>query len=164
PLAVQATASATIVVTAPNTAGTITNSTTVAAPENDTNPSNNSLIQVSDVIPAVNTTNNGRLVGQYAFLFHGFDANGAMASVGSFTPGGHGSLAGGLYDENRASGATTNLNFTGSYSIGSDNRGTLTLNFVGRPSQTYRVSLAGLSAQGVATTAHIIEFDNTGTT
>jgi hypothetical protein len=67
------------------------------------------------------------LHGQYAFLFHGFDANGAVVAAGSFVADGLGGITLGVEDVNRhVAGPATNVAFTGSYAMGLDNRGTLT--------------------------------------
>jgi hypothetical protein len=72
-------------------------------------------------------TINTLLFGQYSFVFNGFDANGAVAAAGSFTADGQGGITGGVEDINRhAPGPATNVSITGTYSIGTDNRGTLT--------------------------------------
>jgi large repetitive protein len=68
------------------------------------------------------------LIGQYVFLFHGFDANGAVVAAGSFTADGLGKITDGVEDVNRhVPGPAANVPFTGTYAIGLDNRGMLTL-------------------------------------
>ena len=74
------------------------------------------------------TNSNDILVGgPYAFLFNGFDAQGSVAVAGTFTAAGNGTVSGGVEDSNRVSGVVSNATLTGSYSLGSDGRGTLEL-------------------------------------
>jgi hypothetical protein len=71
---------------------------------------------------------NGSLTGQYAFEMSGTDLNGAFISrVGTFTADGNGNITVAIEDVNDA-GAFSFVQFTGgTYSIGADGRGTLTL-------------------------------------
>jgi hypothetical protein len=71
---------------------------------------------------------NSTLNGQYAFEMSGEDFNGRLiARVGSFTANGSGTITAAVEDIND-SGSFSTVQFTGgSYSIGSDGRGTLTL-------------------------------------
>jgi hypothetical protein len=101
--------------------------------------------------------NNSELNGQYAFLLSGFDAGGPVAIAGEFTADGAGHLTNGLQDVNRTSGVSTSQAFTGTYAIGADNRGTLTIG-----TATFAFSVGSITS-GVAAKAHIIEFDSTGT-
>jgi putative Ig domain-containing protein len=96
------------------------------------------------------------LFGQYVFLFHGFDANGAVVAAGSFTADGLGGITGGVEDANRhVSGPATNVPFTGSYAMGLDNRGTLTFT-----SSLGTSSFAFITDGGQA---RFIELDTSGT-
>jgi len=82
--------------------------------------------------------NNSRLKGDYAFAFGGMTTGGGGAStpfaaVGRFTADGAGSLTKGELDSN---GAAPNekavaQTFTGTYSIGADERGVMSLNIPG---------------------------------
>jgi len=66
----------------------------------------------------------------YTFLLRGFDKDGPVVIAGNFTTDGAGNITGGAEDVNRSSGAQTNLSIVAagsSYTIGSDNRGCLTL-------------------------------------
>jgi hypothetical protein len=76
---------------------------------------------------AAGTTSNTLLNGQYAFLFKGFDSGGPVAMAGSFIADGNGHITVGAEDSNRTSGVVTGITLTGTYSIGSDGRGTLEL-------------------------------------
>jgi hypothetical protein len=101
--------------------------------------------------------NNSELNGQYAFLLSGFDAGGPVAIGGEFIADGAGHLTNGLQDVNRTSGVSTSQAFTGTYAIGADNRGTLTIG-----TATFAFSVGSITS-GVAAKGHIIEFDATGT-
>ena len=78
------------------------------------------------------TNSNSLLNGQYSFLFKGFDDNGAVALVGSLLADGTGKITGGSIDSARAPtstsiGIVTGQSLTGSYSMGTDGRGTMEL-------------------------------------
>lgn len=89
--------------------------------------------QLSLTIGAGTTNGNSLITGPYSFLFNGFDANGSVLIAGSITADGNGTITSGLEDSNRvsnisgASGVVTGISLTGSYSLGSDGRGTLRL-------------------------------------
>ncbi len=105
---------------------------------------------------------NSRLNGQYAFLFNGFDVAGQVAIAGSFTADGAGNLTAGVLDINRSSGVSQMVAFTGTYSVGADNRGTMTFTDLAANSTTFRFVLQSL-VFGVANRARFIEFDASGT-
>ena len=73
--------------------------------------------------------NNTELNGAYAFSFSGFSVNAGgsspYAAVGRFTADGAGNLTNGELDSNGPGAVNTALPFTGTYSIGSDNRGVM---------------------------------------
>jgi hypothetical protein len=71
---------------------------------------------------------NASLNGQYAFEMSGTDSNGRfIARVGTFTASGSGTITAAIEDVNDA-GTASFVQFTGgTYSIGTDGRGTLTL-------------------------------------
>jgi hypothetical protein len=111
------------------------------------------------------SANNGELNGQYAFLIGGFDdaTGGQFAYIGSFTANGTGGITTGIEDLNLpSSSGAQSLAIQGSYSLGADNRGTLT--FADAGGLTKFAFSAGAASGGVVTKLHIIEFDdNTGT-
>ncbi len=79
--------------------------------------------------------NNAELSGNYAFTFNGVSGtNGGPASVfaavGRFTADGAGNLTNGELDSNGVSSGSTRVaqTFTGTYAIGADHRGMMTLN------------------------------------
>src|ERR1700676_1912485 len=162
-VAVGGTATVTIVV-APTAAGTITNNSLVTANETETNPGRNVLRQVSDVVASPNT-NNSKLNGHYAFLFQGATADALMAFAGSFVADGNGNLTSGISDTNTSSisiGVVSN-SFTGTYNVGADNRGTMTITTTGTAGTTltFRFALGAFNGNNVATKARFIEFDTT---
>jgi large repetitive protein len=70
---------------------------------------------------------NSLLHGAYAFFFSGFDTQGVVLATGQFTADGSGNISGGTEDMNRVSGVSINATLSGTYSLGMDGRGTLTL-------------------------------------
>ncbi len=100
------------------------------------------------------TSNNAKLNGNYAFLVSGFSPNGHFIAAGSFVADGAGNISNGIMDANDPAGLKVSQTFTGSYAIGSDDLGTMTLTV------PLRFALA-VMANG---NAKIIEFDDvTGT-
>jgi len=79
------------------------------------------------VTGATGSVNNKLLSGTYSFLFRGFDDDGLVATVGQITANGNGAITSGTEDSNRGSGVGNGQPVTGTYSIGSDGRGTLEL-------------------------------------
>src|SRR5882724_3889378 len=105
--------------------------------------------------------NDAKLNGNYAFTFSGIRGNGSIssvfASVGRFTADGAGNLTNGELDSNGVGAGTTLVAqpFTGTYSIGADNRGVMTLNISGGSAKLAFAMLANGNAQ-------FIEFDASG--
>ena len=79
--------------------------------------------------------NNAELNGNYAFSFSGINGNGTVSSVfaavGRFTADGAGNVTNGELDTNTVGGGAAAQAFTGTYSIGADNRGVMTLSISG---------------------------------
>lgn len=150
--------------TAPASVPTPATVTITATSVSDVSKSASTTITVSS-IPACGTGSETTLNGRYAFLLQGFDANGPVAIAGSFHADGTGGILGGEEDVNRTSGVTnTSVTLAGSsYSVGSDNRGCLTL-VTGGTTSTYRFSLSSFSGSpSVAAKGHAVSFDTTGT-
>ncbi len=143
-------------------------------------PANTPTITVTSVDNAVETDsitfaivngacgsgNESALSGQYAFLVKGGAAsNGYNAFVGGITANGvngNGLITSGLEDINRTTGVLTDLTLTGTYSVGSDNRGCMTLTNSNGGTATFRFALGTLSG-GVATQGTMALFnDNSG--
>ena len=94
-----------------------------------------------------------KLTGPYAFLFNGFDSDGAVVIAGSFTADGSGNITGGLEDISRVSGVSTSVSFTGTYTVGTgaNNLGSMTLtSTTPAVTSTFGFALGGF-ATGVAT-------------
>ena len=114
--------------------------------------------QVLSIAVAASGPNNSLLNGTYAFQFTGWAANGFVGMAGSFTANGTGGITGGVLDVARMGVRSTNVSLTGgSFSIGTDRRGTLALNS-SLGSWTFRMAV---NAGG--TQARFIEFDSSGT-
>ncbi len=149
---------------------------TATATDSEATPQTASLPLVL-LVTYASTTQDTQLKGPYAFLFQGYDdvavglAAYQTATTGSFTADGAGVLANGELDSNHQgsnpAGATIASNtFVGTYTVGADNRGFLTITTlnadgtVGR-TNTYAISIkapvapATTSAQG-----SLIEFDS----
>src|SRR5437879_868362 len=118
------------------------------------------LLFASTVQGQTNTgVNNASLNGNYAFNFNGISGNGtvssAFAAVGRFTADGAGNLTNGQLDTNTVGGGGAAQSFTGTYSIGADNRGVMTLNF---SSSSAKLTFAMMDTG----TAQFIKFDAGG--
>src|SRR5438874_6048223 len=104
--------------------------------------------------------NNAELNGNYAFTFSGFTGNNGgssvFATVGRFTADGSGNITSGELDANGVGpgAALTAQAFTGTYSIGADNRGVMTLNIPGGARLAFAMTANG--------SAQFIEFDASG--
>lgn len=103
--------------------------------------------------------NNALVQGDYAFRFGGFNSQqGMTASAGSFSADGNGDIIGGLVDRTGVAGGPQHgLALTGTYSIGANNLGVMTLNFADGSTGVYAMAV---SADG---SARFIEFDATAT-
>jgi hypothetical protein len=105
--------------------------------------------------------NNSELNGNYAFTFRGSSSNGSVSSVyaavGRFTADGAGNLSNGQLDTNTVGGGGTAQPFTGTYSIGADHRGLMTLNFGNSSARLAFAMMANGNAQ-------FIKFDASGGT
>ena len=98
--------------------------------------------------------NNALLQGDYAFRFGGFNPQGMTASAGSLSADGNGNIVGGLVDRTGGAGGPQHgLALTGTYSVGANNLGAMTLNFADGTNSTYAMAV---SADG---SARFIEFD-----
>ena len=101
-------------------------------------------------------TNNSKLHGQYAFLFKGFDSAGVYEAAASFIADGNGNVISGVEDINRTSGPQTGLAISGTYQVGGDNRGTLTLK------SNLGTFIFAFALNGTAKAGKLIESDNSG--
>ncbi len=94
------------------------------------------------------------LQGPYAFSFSGYNASGFVAAAGSFTADGAGNITPGEADFTTQQGNTLYKNISGTYTLGQDGRGTITLTSVtGSPTFAFAIDTGG-SGHG-----RLIEFD-----
>ncbi len=99
------------------------------------------------------------LTGNYAFTFSGNDATGYVAVAGSFSANGSGLITAGEEDSNSisATAPTNTPNLVGTYTLGTDGRGTITFtNAPGAPTYAFSIDTTGSHGR-------LIEFDSTGT-
>ena len=149
---------------------------TVTATDSES-PSKTASLPLVLLITYPATANDSELMGPYAFLFQGYDDVTAglfayqTATAGSFTADGAGAIGNGELDANHQgsnpTGATIASNlFLGTYTLGTDNRGLLTittLNADGTTAQTSTYAIAVKAPVAPATTTaqgSMIEFDN----
>lgn len=130
---------------------------------------------LSITIGTASTVNDGELSGQYVFEVSSFGsvAGNRHAEVGSFVADGKGNITSGVVDCNSPTGSAQAVallsSSPGSYAIGPDRRGTVTLNFAstalcGFTSRTVAFALGSLNNSGVATAGRLVEFDYTTAT
>jgi hypothetical protein len=145
----------------PTSTGTSTFSVTVTDLSTPPQTATQSLTLTINPAAAACTSsgNEGVLNGQYAFSLSGFNAQGFLTVVGSFTANGAGGITGGEADTNGVLGAQTGnlITTASSYYVGSDNRGCATL---ATPFGTFvtRFALGSLSSS-IATKGRIMEWD-----
>ena len=156
--------SSTITYTPPSVVPTVSGQAnpTITASFTDT-PSATDSFSFNIVDGTCGTGNNAVLNGDYAFLVRGGGAGGGYVTlIGSFVANGSGTLTSGLLDINRTAGALTGLTMTGTYSVGSDNRGCLTWTRSDGNTQTFRFALGTISGSS-ATQGEMLGFnDDTG--
>jgi Domain of unknown function (DUF4082) len=113
----------------------------------------------SSTVSIVPTANNAGLNGNYTFAFDGASGSAgnstAFAAVGRFTADGAGNITNGELDTNSPGSALAAQPFTGTYSVGADQRGVMTLALAGIPA---KLAFA-LMADG---NAKFIRFDAAG--
>jgi hypothetical protein len=159
-----------ITASSPVTAAAGTTTFTVQATDGST-PAQTATRQLSLTVTLPATTvcttetgNESMLSGQYAVYLTGFDASGPAGMLGSFTADGTGKITGGIEDTNSTTGIHTALpvvTATSFYSVGSDQRGCLTLT-TSQGTRVFHIAL-GMLTNSVSTQGRLIEFDNTGT-
>jgi Putative Ig domain len=120
-------------------------------------------VQVTDSEPTPMTANGqvsvtvtNLLNGSYAFEFSGFNTGGQVVMAGTFTTDGISKITAGVEDVNSVSGTPKTQTFTGTYTIGSDDRGQLIFSSLsGSPTYTFSIDAVGLHGR-------TIEFDSSG--
>ena len=149
---------------------------TVTVTDTETTPQTASLPLVLLVVYPT-TPNDAEFIGPYAYLFQGYDdvVAGVLAyqtaTVGSFTADGAGVVSSGELDSNHESSNPTDntissSHFIGTYTIGTNNMGSLTLTTLNADgttgtTATYAITLkAPVAPATVATRADMIEFDD----
>jgi hypothetical protein len=151
----------------PTTAGT--SSFTVKATDSTTPTAQTATQALSITVnsAACGTGSETLLNGQYALALQGFNGTNPVGIGGIFDADGAGHIAKlvGIVDINDGGVAGVQLNqaitsASSSYSIGTDQRGCLTIVTSGG-SKTFRFSLGNI-VSGVAATGHVIQFDNSG--
>ena len=131
--------------------------------------------QLSITIGVASTANDAELSGPYAFEISSFGsvAGNRHAEVASIIADGKGNITSGVVDCNSPNGSAQAVpllsSSPGSYAVGPDHRGTLTLNFAstalcGFTSRTVAFALGSLNNSGVATVGRLVEFDYTTAT
>jgi len=144
------------------------NGTISGTPTGTTTGTSSIKFQVSDaeVPPMIQNTTlsltiTNLLTGNYAFEFNGFNANGAVVAAGTFTSDGVSKISGGVGDFNSVAGPPTNNGtletFSGTYVLGPDNRGTLTLNTSASGTLIYAFALDSTGSHG-----RLVELDSSG--
>jgi hypothetical protein len=110
-----------------------------------------------------NPTAASLLTGQYAFSFSGTNNAGPLSIIGSFAADGKGNITGGVEDvtlvkkSSNTIGAQTGQTLTGTYTVGSDGRGTITFNTSSDGAQNFAIVIES-NNQG-----QLIWFDNSAT-
>ncbi len=145
--------------------GTITSAGLYTAPTTVPNPAIVTIKAAAQANPASSASavatilpsNNSKLDGQYAFLFSGFDRSGGVyQAAGSFTANGQGKITSGLEDVNDTASPTADASISGTYTVGADNRGVMTITSP-LGTHTFRFSLNALGTKG-----RFIAFDSSG--
>lgn len=143
---------------APQTAGTFTFNVTVTDSSTPTPLTGNATVSLTIAAMPANTQP-GLLIGQYAFLVRAFDeTTGAEhAVVGSFTFDGTGHITGEIDNNSPGTNGIFNAAVTGVYSIGSDNRGVMSVTPTGQTPGIFAIAVGNVSG-GVATEAQVTLF------
>ena len=108
------------------------------------------------------TSHDALLTGHYAFLTDRLSHNGlkapiAIVTAGSFVADGAGNVTG-VSDTGGSGVGVAAQPFTGTYALGADNRGTLSISSSTEILRTYAFSVGSMSASGVATKGRMISF------
>ncbi|MGA3127861.1 MAG: putative Ig domain-containing protein [Candidatus Korobacteraceae bacterium] len=143
----------------PTSAQTGTTSVTVTVTDTSSPPQSASATFNLTVVPLTTNTNNAMLSGQYACIIHqirdspntvdGYSLYVDAIAV-AFSSNGSGGITGGEADSNGpgSSGYSTTTGIVGSYAVGSDNRGYLTLGPSGQSPTTWALA-AGTTYEGL---------------
>jgi hypothetical protein len=149
---------------------------TLTATDSEATPQTASLPLILQVVYAI-TPNDSELNGPYAYLFQGYDdvVAGVLAyqtaTVGSFTANGSGVISAGELDANHqgsnpAGETVSSHDFLGTYTIGTDNRGSMTLTVLNTDgttgaTTTYAIAVkAPIAPATIAIEGSLIESDD----
>jgi len=156
----------------PTSAQTGTTSVTVTVTDTSSPPQSASATFNLTVLPLTTNTNNAMLSGQYACIIHqirdspntvgGYSLYVDAIAV-AFSSNGSGGITGGEADSNGpgSSGYSTTTGIVGSYAVGSDNRGYLTLGPSGQSPTTWALA-AGTTYEGLYTEFRLAQMDDAG--
>jgi hypothetical protein len=108
---------------------------------------------------AAANANDSLFKGSYAFEFSGFNSSGAVVVAGSFTADGNGNITNGVEDFDSIQGPPKNQAFTGTYTLGGDDRGVLSF-ASGSPSSVFASYAFAVDTTGAH--GRFVEFDQTG--
>jgi hypothetical protein len=122
------------------------------------NPKQTASLPLILLVEYPTTPNDGELDGPYAYLFQGYDdvVAGVLAyqtaSVGSFTADGLGGISLGEQDANHQSSnpsgnTISSHNFLGTYTLGTDNRGSLTVTMLNTDGTTGKTTTYAIAVQ-----------------
>jgi hypothetical protein len=108
-------------------------------------------------------SHNALLKGHYAFLINRLGQTGSktlsqIATAGSFVADGAGNVTGVSDTNGSGVGVVASQTFTGTYALGADNRGTLSISTPTETIGTYAFSVGSISTSGVATKGRLTQF------
>jgi hypothetical protein len=138
---------------------------TVEAADSETPPETATMTYTVSVVANSNIIANNLLVaGPFAFLFRGFGKAAASPEfpeilIGAFTADGKGTISAGTFDSNSNS-LKSDQSFTGSYTMGSDGRGSMTWSIPGAGGTT--LTLTFQMALDAESNLIFTEQDNSG--
>ncbi len=126
---------------------------TVQVQDSEVTQANPPITQALSISITAGASNANSLIsGSYSFLFNGYDSNGSVAIAGSIATDGNGNITSGEEDSNRSgtNNIITGIPLVGSYSLGTDGRGTM------------RLTAINPSTSVTLTTDYRIVFDSSG--
>jgi Putative Ig domain len=144
----------------PTTAGTFAFTAQVVDSESPTVTKTKSL---GITISPSSCSNNSSMSGNYAFAMEGWNTDSTYvqsATIASFVADGAGNISSGLLNTNDGTNGARNGTFTGTYCMGSNQLGTVTLNF-GSPYNTSATLAVAMNSSG--TSGRIMDYDSTNT-
>jgi hypothetical protein len=146
--------------TAPSVVPTGGSVTVTATSTTDTTASASATITITPI------GSNMSLTGQYAIAVTGMNANGFYALAGSITADGNGNITGGEEDFSDTTISQLGSSILGTYSVGSDGRGFISITPSGLPQQIFSVAISSAShgliieADGAATSSGTIDLQS----